>query len=265
MTDTNAAATESAPSVAPEAGLQSTERPAWLPEGFADGAALAKSYEALRTKMSQGGHKSDPAPEPTSTEPAPQSTEAEPGRSEASAVNLQDAQSAVKAAGLSYEELQAEYARNGGQLSDSAYAALEAAGIDRRTVDAHTRGQEAVAREIRSQVFNTVGGEEAYGDLIMWAKDNLSPSEQAAFNRSANSGDLDTIKLAVAGLQSRYTADVGVTPKLIGGGSGHGSQSHGDAFSSTSELTAAMKDPRYQHDESYRQSVRDRLARSNVI
>jgi len=38
-----------------------------------------------------------------------------------------------------------------------------------------------------------------------------------------------------------------------------------DVFRSNAEVTAAMKDPRYENDTAFRQDVRDKLERSEVF
>ena len=97
--------------------------------------------------------------------------------------------------------------------------------------------------------------------MIGWASDNLSESEIAAYDRVVGSGDLDMVKLAVSGLQSKYQTVEGSDPALIAGQS---ASSTGGNYSSWAEVTTAMRDPRYQSDPAYRQSVADKLGRSNI-
>jgi len=69
------------------------------------------------------------------------------------------------------------------------------------------------------------------------------------------------VKLAVSGLQSKYQSAEGSDPALIAGQS---APSSGGNYGSWAEVTTAMRDPRYARDPAYRQSVADKLGRSNI-
>lgn len=171
--------------------------------------------------------------------------------------------SKLSSRGLDFEQIANEYLNNGG-LSDQTYDALAAAGLSPHYVDQYIAGQEAIAQSVRSQVYNAVGGEEQYMEMVSWAGDNLNANEIAAYNASVNSGDNAQRMLAIDGLRARFTAVNGVTPKLLGGTSSRG-QGSGDAFTSTKSMTEAMSDPRYATDPVYRQGVIDKLHRSNIL
>jgi len=97
--------------------------------------------------------------------------------------------------------------------------------------------------------------------MTQWASENLSQAEIAAYDRSVDSGDIEMVKLAITGLRSKYQAVEGSDPSLIGGQS---TSSTGGNYSSWSEVTAAMKDTRYETDPAYRQQVANKLNRSNI-
>ena len=107
-----------------------------------------------------------------------------------------------------------------------------------------------------------MGGEENYNQMIEWAGDNLPPSEIDAFNKAVDSGDINMINFAVNGLTARYRSEVGTEPRLL---QGETNGTSGGSFQSAAELTAAMRDPRYQSDPAYRRMVSDKLSRSNVF
>jgi hypothetical protein len=226
----------------------SPERPAWLPEKFATAEDFAKSYSELEKKLG-----STPAAEkPAETKPA--GTE----------IPTPEAQAQVEKAGLNFDEVNAEYAKDG-KLSDATYEKLSKGGINKATVDGYIAGQQALATQMRGEVFSVAGSEEQYTDMVAWAKDNMSADEIAAYNSTMNSKSLPSMKLAVEGLKARFVSANGSSPQLVSGRSGSGSQATGDAFRSTAELTTAMKDPRYASDPAYRKDVSDRLARSNIM
>ena len=218
---------------------QTEERPSWLPEKFKSPEDFAKAYAELEKKQSQ-------APAQKADEKPDQQTQ-------------EEAKKAVEAGGLDFNALEAEYLDGG--LSDDSYSKLEAVGIPRDVVDAYIAGQEAVAAQIRDEVVSEVGGEEAYGEMIAWASQNLSPAEIAAYDNAVDSGDMDVIKLAVEGLKARFERSVGSEPRLLSGGVTNSSE----GFRSVEEMKTAMRDPRYRTDPAYRSDVERRVASSNLF
>jgi len=238
-----------------EANNQGDERPEWLPEKFKTPEDMADAYSNLEKKMGEGESTGN-VEEPETVSQDEQSTESETNEQPSGS----EVQKAVEAAGVDFDSLQNEYNEQGG-LSEEAYAKLADAGFPQDLVNSWIQGQEALANDYQSSVHNIVGGAEAYSEMISWAGDNLSETEVAAYDRAVDSGDLDMVKLAVSGLQAKYQAVEGADPSLIDGQS---APSSGGNYSSWSEVTSAMKDPRYQSDPAYRQSVTDKLARSSV-
>ena len=230
-----------------EANNRGEERPEWLPEKFKTPEDMANAYQNLEKKMGGGQKEEEPQTETTQEE----ITDEQPSGSEV--------QQAVEAAGVDFDALQQEY--NQGGLSEDAYFKLAEAGFPKNLVDSWIQGQEALASDYQSSVHNIVGGEQAYGEMIGWASDNLSEAEIAAYDKAVDSGDIDMVKLAVSGLQSKYQAAEGSDPALIAGQS---ASSSGGNYSSWAEVTTAMRDPRYARDPAYRQSVADKLGRSNI-
>jgi len=223
------------------------ERPSWLPEKFKSAEDLAAAYKALEAKQSQG-----------------QSQEAKPGaKPETPALpqSQEEVAEGLKANGLDYGAFEREFMETGA-LSQASYEKLAAIGVPKDMVDAYLDGQAALAGQIQNDVFSTVGGEAEYRSMVSWAATNLSPGEVAAFNKAMDFGSVDEIKLAVGGLQARYSAANGSEPSLIGGSQNGNS---GDVFRSTAELTRAMSDPRYRSDPAYREEVIGKLSRSNIM
>jgi len=225
------------------------ERPDWLPEKFKNVEQMAEAYSHLEKKLGSGESEAE-AP----TEEAPQQEAPEVD------ATASDVKQAVENAGVNFDSLQAEYDENG-QLSEDAYNKLSEAGFPQDLVNSWIAGQEALAKDYQTSVYNIVGGEQAYSEMVNWAGENLSESEVAAYDRAVSSGDIDMVKLAVSGLQTKYQAAEGTDPSLI---EGQSSNSSGGVYSSWSEVTSAMRDPRYKSDPAYRQSVTNKLARSNV-
>lgn len=224
------------------------DRPEWLPEKFKSAEDMAKAYSELEKKMSGG--KSEPETEETPEEtPDPQNTEAT------------EVAKVLDKAGVDFDTLQAEYAANGG-IGEESYKQLEEAGFPQQLVDSWIAGQQALANDINNQVFSSVGGEEQYYQMVEWASESLPPAEVDAFNKAIDSGDMSMVNMAVNGLAARYRSEVGTEPQLI---QGETTGNSGGSFNSAAELTAAMRDPRYQNDPAYRQAVAQKLSRSNVF
>jgi len=113
-----------------------------------------------------------------------------------------------------------------------------------------------------NQVKNSVGGEQAYSNIIGWAQDNLDAQAQDAFDSIVATGSVQAINIAVAGLKSQYEAANGFEGKMY---TGKPPKSSGDVFRSQAELVRAMSDPRYDSDPAYRQDVIEKLDRSNNL
>lgn len=219
----------------PDQETAAEARPEWLPEQFETPEDMARAYAEMEQKLAQGG---------------------EPPADAAGA-----AKEATESAGLDFEELSTRYMETG-TLSDEDFAALSKVGISAEMVQAYAAGQQAIADQIITDVFGMVGGQEAFTQMTEWAGTSLPAADVDAFNRAMDTGDLATIKLAVSGLRSRFTAEVGQEPALVRADSSAGGVS---TFQSVAQLTAAMRDPRYKSDAAYRQDVAARLAKSSIM
>jgi hypothetical protein len=223
---------------------ETEERPDWLPEKFKSVEDMAKAYSALESKLGQ------PQQEKETTEEVEVSGEE----------SASDVAQLLDDKGLDFDVFQQEYAENGG-LSEDAYQALQEAGFPRSMVDSWVAGQDALAAQMTSEMYDVAGGGEQYAQMVQWAADNLPDNEVNAYNATMESGDPNMIRLAVQGLNARYRSEA--EPTLMQGGTG--AVSSGGRFESTAELTAAMGDPRYAKDPAYRQSIADKLAKSSLF
>jgi len=110
-----------------------------------------------------------------------------------------------------------------------------------------------------SSIKSLVGGEAEYDTLVSWASDNLDPSSIEGFDSLIETGNHKAIELAVAGLAAMYDAQFGSEGSMV---TGRAPRSDGDSFKSQAEVVTAMSDPRYEKDPAYRQSIIDKLDRS---
>lgn len=228
------------------------ERPANVPEQFWDAEKgvikhdeLLASYDELAKKGAPKDEEAPPADIP-------------PQQAEAAA--------ALAEVGLAYDKYEAEY-RETGKISDASYAEMAAKNIPRAIVDAHINGlivaSEAANTAARNSVFEAVGGEAKYAEMVTWASANVPREELIAYNEITDSGDPAKVRLAAVALFSKYEASVGRAPNLLTGGAGKGTSA--DVYRSTQELTADMKNPLYNRDPAFRADVEAKLARSNIM
>ena len=112
-----------------------------------------------------------------------------------------------------------------------------------------------------NQIKNAAGGEQAYANIINWAKTNVPAEQINAFDEVVNSGSVQAINLAVAGLKAQYDNANGVEGRMV---TGKPPTNSGDVFRSQQELVAAMNDPRYDRDPAYRQDIIEKLDRSDL-
>ena len=118
-----------------------------------------------------------------------------------------------------------------------------------------------VAQQDINSIQNSVGGEKAYKDMIQWASNNLDDKAVSAFDDVVGSGNVQMIKLAVAGLKAQYDDNNGYEGRML---SGKAAQTSGDVFRSQAEVVAAMGDPRYDRDPAYRNDIYEKLDRSDL-
>ena len=112
-----------------------------------------------------------------------------------------------------------------------------------------------------NQIKNSAGGDQAYANIINWAKSNLATDQLEAYNEVVNTGSLQAIRLAVAGLKSQYDSANGVEGRMV---TGKAPTNSGDVFRSQAELVRAMSDPRYDSDPAYRNDIIEKLDRSDL-
>ena len=112
-----------------------------------------------------------------------------------------------------------------------------------------------------NQIKNAAGGDAAYSNIINWSKANLPKEQLSAFDNVVDTGNVQAINLAVAGLKAQYDNANGVEGRMV---TGKPPTNSGDVFRSQAELVAAMSDARYDRDPAYRQDIIEKLDRSDL-
>lgn len=219
-------------------------RPEWVEEqfwdaekGVVDTEKLAKSYGELRKKMSAEG--------------APKETQgATPKTDDTSA-----AESAVKAAGLDFDQLGSKISTKG-DIEEADYEALEKIGLPKSEVQNYVRLVKAEAERVRQEAFKAVGGEANFNAIMEKAK-SLPQAEKDAINAMLRAEG--TRMAALETLKNRFLPSDGEPQGALEAGAPAGGLS---GFASLAQQTEAINDPRYKKDPAYRAQVRQRIALS---
>tara|TARA_B100001996_G_scaffold12030_1_gene10052 strand:+ start:6515 stop:7411 length:897 start_codon:yes stop_codon:yes gene_type:complete len=251
---------------------------------YKDAEELEKAYVELQKKL---GEDQTQEPEPEST---PESTtdldpEAGPGNSynEDGTVNYTAVNDTYgsqlgdlfKANDVNPWEISKHFHENEGTITDDMYQTLESAGLSRAAIDTYLSGRAEqmgytdgssdpndVTQSEINDVQASVGGLEAYTNITTWAGQNLDKASIDAYDSIVESGDVNAIKMAVAGLKAQYETANGYEGRMLTGKAPKSSA--GDVFRSQPELVAAMSDPRYDRDPAYREDIKEKLDRSDL-
>jgi hypothetical protein len=119
----------------------------------------------------------------------------------------------------------------------------------------------ALSDEDVASFQDLVGGQEAYVEMVGWAKDNIDPSEIEVYDAIMQRGDPQACYFAIQAVSLRYQNAQDFDGQLL---TGQAPRSSGDVFRSQAEVVRAMSDPRYEKDPAYRQDIFDKLDRSDL-
>ena len=225
---------------------------------YKDAEELEKAYVELQKKL---GEKGDETSETTG--------DTEPTDSEESTEETEEAKENSPAVAL-INEASAEYYANDNKLSpetiekfssmssqDLVNAYLE---LQQANPQPQTQAVDVSQADINS-IKNAVGGEAEYSKITQWAADNLDQQKVSAFDSLIETGNVQAIQLAVAGLKSEYENANGYEGRML---TGKASQNSSDVFRSQAQLVEAMSDPRYETDPAYRLDIIEKLDRSDL-
>ena len=121
-----------------------------------------------------------------------------------------------------------------------------------------TAANQAAMKSIR----DSVGGDDAYGEMITWAGNNLSEDEITQFNDVVSTNNASAITYAVQFMNNRWRGSEGYEAPLV---TGKKAPAKSKVFRSQAELGRAIADPRYAQDPAYRMDVEEKLARSGDL
>ena len=172
-----------------------------------------------------------------------------------------EAQSLISSASQEYAET--------GNISDEMmkqFGEMSSQDLVEAYMNIQANAPEAVAAELSESEVNTiknsVGGDQAYDNVMQWAGENLDPDQIDAFDNIIATGNSTAIQMMVNGLKAQYDSSNGYEGRMLSGKSANASSS--DVFRSQAELVAAMSDSRYESDPAYRNDLLEKLDRSDL-
>tara|TARA_Y100000361_G_scaffold148527_1_gene161469 strand:+ start:413 stop:1294 length:882 start_codon:yes stop_codon:yes gene_type:complete len=184
----------------------------------------------------------------------------------------------LEAAGIDPWAISKEFHEKDGQYTPEMVEQLTKAGFSEAAVKSYFAGRAAengygkdteaaesstdISEAQIADIKQAAGGDQAYANIINWAKEGLSKDKMEAFNEVVETGSVAAIKLAVSGLQTEYNNANGVEGKMVTGKTAPPQPT--DVYRSQAELVAAMNDPKYDNDPAYRQDVIEKLERSDL-
>jgi hypothetical protein len=121
--------------------------------------------------------------------------------------------------------------------------------------------KEVLSEKQADQLFEMVGGKQAYKSMIGWASESISKEEIKMYDSVMAEGNPNSIFFAVQSLYSKYTDAVGKEGQML---TGKGSNQKNASFRSQAELVEAMSDPRYDKDPAYRSDIMRKLENSEI-
>lgn len=220
---------------------------------------LAAAYKELEAKL--GGAGGTPKPGSQSQQ--------QPAQDKGGLLTIEDASTILTEKGLDYVKYASEYAEHG-HLSSSSYAEILGKGISASQIDSFIAGQAPVIAAQKSvrekedaEIVESVGGKDAYGQLIEFAKVIYSPTEVQQFNAAIKSRNKIAVKAMLSVLKQQYVDTYGQEPNLGGGTGRVPAGPQGDIFHTRAEYHEAVADPKYRTSTEYRRKVDEKLVRSH--
>jgi hypothetical protein len=189
------------------------------------------------------------APEPETPETEEQEVQEESQESAPEADSTESKQTGP----LSFDKFHSEWSEKG-ELSEDSFSELEKMGIPREYVNRYIEGMAAMGDKMTRSVYESVGGEQKYQEMVGWAAENFSQDEIDAYNKAIET-DPQSRTFALNSLKSRFEAARGPEPKFLGAQT----KATKSGFQSSDEMVRAMSDPRYKTDPAYRADVERRV------
>ena len=129
-------------------------------------------------------------------------------------------------------------------------------------VETEEESEQTYSDEDVDRIHEIVGGAEEYEEMLKWAAKSMTKEDIEAFDHVIGLNDPQAAAFAVFALNQFYRDQTGSEGELLTGGKAE--QPVDDVFQSQAQVVEAMSDPRYDRDPAYRQTVMQKLERSNI-
>lgn len=160
--------------------------------------------------------------------------------------------------GFNVNKYEQEVAENG-KLSDESYADLAKKGFTKQQVDQYIQGQTAYAETVKNTIYNSVGGQEQYVEIINWASQNMTEDVINDYNSAVDSLDQQRVLRNLEYMKLKYDQQAPQgTRRLEGDSAGNGMQ----PFADKNQWQKAMTDRLYGKDAKYTKMVDQRFLAS---
>lgn len=257
-----------------------TERPAWLDPKFKTVEDLAKSYTHLEKLVGRKGYEQgeqrkgssfepEQKPEPRTVTEEPPPTPDPETDPDGSGLQIEAGEPieetpAVPAVDPRERYRTAVQRATAGQMDTETLEVLADLGVSPQDLAKIQQGtaarQQLEAQRFEAEALEGIeGGRDAFNEATAWAADNLTPAEQASFNKATSLGDSGVARLAIEALINRHLRSDG--PRLVSGQRITGDL--GDVFTSRQQIQAAQSDKRYSEDPAFRAEVEAKIIRSD--
>ena len=228
---------------------------------YKDAQELEKAYKELEAKLGDQDSTEETETEVATDEPY------DKAQLETFEESLRPSVELITEASLEFDEkgsMSPETVEKFSSLSSTdlikAYEEIQKRAAENRPATEETAAVDLSNAEI-NQIQNSVGGEQAYQQLLGWATNNLPSEYVQSFDNLVDTGNANAIQLALNGIKAQYEQVNGYEGRML---TGKGSKTSGQTFRSQQEVVDAMGDPRYDRDPAYRQDVMEKLNRSNI-
>jgi hypothetical protein len=217
---------------------------------------LLKAYKELESKLGKGSPEGEEEP----TEEQPEATEEAPEEEVPESNETIDYMS----------ELTKEYDQSG-TISEEAMerlASMDSKELIKNYLQYYAQtSQVAQQQSLQAQQINdiktSVGGDQAYTEMIQWAGANLPAEDIESFNQVTATNNAAAIKFAVESLNNRFRNQEGYEAPLV---TGRGSGGDGiKPYRSQAELARDISNPMYHNDPAFRADVEARLNKSSDL
>ena len=163
-----------------------------------------------------------------------------------------------------FDEYANKYSDNGGKLSDEDYAALEAKGIDKKTITERIDYEIYKTEKALKEGLSPYGKAEDVPTAIEWARANWSESQKNAFNAAVEGSDGVARYAIVGGLLQQFASANRQGNGTPIHGKGMAPESRTAGYATKTDYIKDANSTSYDKDPGYRAQVEAKLAATDM-